>query len=70
MGTDAAWSKVRLVGFRASSPSAAAAKSANEPWLQPKTSSPTLNRVTALPTASTVPATSVPRTPLFGLRRP
>ena len=70
IGTVAACSKVRLAGFRASSSSDAAAYSAYEPVDAPKTSSPGLNRVTALPTAATCPATSVPRTPIFGLRRP
>ena len=70
MATEAACSKVRLAGLAASASSAAAAYSAYEPLHQPKTSSPGLNRVTLLPTASTVPATSVPRMPFFGLRSP
>ena len=36
----------------------------------PNTSSPGRNRVTFLPTASTCPATSLPRTRFFGLRSP
>ncbi|WCI07780.1 hypothetical protein PJ267_13770 [Arthrobacter sp. OVS8] len=36
----------------------------------PYTSSPTANRVTAEPTAATVPATSMPGTGFFGLRNP
>ena len=66
----AACSNVRLAGLSASESSAAVVYSAYEPFDQPKTSSPTANRVTPAPTASTVPATSVPRTAFFGLRRP
>src|SRR5665811_2366367 len=46
------------------------AYSAYAPTHQPKTSSPGRNRVTLVPTASTCPATSVPRTAFFGLRSP
>src|SRR5439155_9733959 len=70
-GTVAACSKLRLVGFNARSRSGADTYSANPPSpTKPKTSSPGRNRVTALPTASTSPATSLPRSVWFGLRTP
>ena len=50
--------------------SLAAAYSANAPAHQPKTASPDRSRCTSVPTASTVPATSVPGTATFGLRSP
>src|SRR4030095_9445183 len=62
VGTDAARSKVRLAGLGARVSSRADARSAKEPSQVPNTSPPSRNRVTFLPTASTVPATSAPRT--------
>ena len=54
--------------------SLATTSSANEPMLNgsrsPNTRSPGVNLVTPGPTASTVPATSVPRRGFVGLRRP
>src|SRR5687767_9599468 len=50
--------------------SLAATYSANAPAPHPNTSSPGRSRCTSLPTASTVPATSVPGTGFFGFRRP
>src|SRR2546429_407925 len=73
MGTAAACSKGRLAGFGASAPSDTAAYSAKAPpsrFAEPKTASPGRNRVPLEPTASTCPATSVPRTRFFGLRSP
>ena len=70
IGTTAACSKDRLEGLWASLSSSAAAYSANAPRDIPYTSSPTANRVTAEPTAATVPATSMPGTGFFGLRNP
>src|SRR5574337_1067031 len=62
MGAAAACSNVRLAGFRATARSCGTVRySANAPALPPKTSSPGLNRVTFLPTDSTVPAKSTPR---------
>ena len=70
-GTPAACWKVRLAGLNARSFSGADTYSAKPPDpTKPKTSSPGRNRVTELPTASTSPATSVPRTDCFGLRSP
>ena len=54
-GTAAACSKVRFAGLGASLASSAQAYSAKEPSQVPNTSSPGLNRVTSLPTASTRP---------------
>ena len=68
--TAAACSKVRLAGLRTSCASGTAASSANAPAHQPKTSSPGRSRSTPVPTASTVPAISVPGMGCFGLRRP
>jgi hypothetical protein len=70
MGTTAACSKLRLAGLAAKWSSPAQAYSAKEPSHQPNTSSPGWNRVTLLPTASTRPATSMPRTGSLGLRSP
>ena len=70
IGTTAACSKVRFAGLWASLSSRAAAYSANEPRDIPYTSSPTANRVTSEPTATTVPATSMPGTGFFGRRNP
>ena len=58
--TAAACSKVRLAGFSTKWSSLADAYSANAPVHHPKTSSPGRSCVTSLPTASTVPAMSVP----------
>ncbi len=65
-----ACSKVRLAGFLMNWLSGPWMYSANAPLPHPKTSSPGRRRVTALPTCSTVPATSVPGTRFFGLRSP
>src|ERR1019366_2195824 len=70
MGRAVACSKEMLDGFNASPYSDADAYSANAPRHQPNTSSPGRNRVTPAPTASTCPATSVPRIGFFGLRNP
>ena len=70
IGTTAACSKERFAGLRASLSSRAAAYSANEPRDIPNTSSPTANLVTAEPTATTVPATSMPGTGFFGRAEP
>ena len=64
--TTAACSKVMFAGLRASLSSRAAAYSAKAPRPIPNTSSPAANRVTAEPTATTVPATSRPSTGFFG----
>src|SRR2546426_2504210 len=70
MGAAAACSKVSLGGFGTSLSGRAMASSAKEPSTLPITSSPGRNAVTAEPTASTRPATSQPRTLIFGLRNP
>ena len=51
-------------------PSDAEAYSAKEPLEVPNTSSPAWNCVTFGPTASTTPATSMPRTRTLGARNP
>ena len=68
--TVAACSNEAFAGLWASLSSRAAAYSAKEPRLIPNTSSPTPNLVTAEPTATTVPATSMPGTRFFGPRNP
>ena len=69
--TAAACSKVRLAGLvDEAGPRLADAYSAKAPVHQPNTSSPGRRPFTSLPTASTVPAMSVPGTWFFGLRRP
>ena len=76
--TDAASSKVRLAGFLMSLDAGATVYSANVPVRlakvsahdDPNTSSPGWRSVTFLPTASTTPAISVPRTGFRGFRRP
>ncbi len=68
--TAAACSKVRLAGFSTTWPSLADAYSAKAPVHHPNTSSPGRSCVTSLPTASTVPAMSVPGTWFLGLRSP
>ena len=70
MGTAAACSKVRVAGFGAALRSRTHAYSAKEPSQMPNTASPGRNRVTVLPTASTRPATSLPRTRVLGFRSP
>ena len=78
VGTAAASSNVRPAGLSASPSSGAATYSANAPPLRhcmpltvsPKTSSPTRNRETRTPTASTTPAMSIPGTGCLGRRRP
>jgi hypothetical protein len=71
IGTAAASSKLRAAGFRASFFTGTTANSANEPdEANPITSSPGANPATADPTAWTTPATSPPRTRVFGLRSP
>src|SRR6516162_9267814 len=83
-GEEAACSYVTLSGFRNNVDSGAHAYSAKAPWQTqtltleacgsrihtPNTSSPGLNCVTSLPTASTWPATSTPSRVTFGLRSP
>src|SRR6266540_5745609 len=69
-GTAAACSKVSRAGLETSLSARAIAYSAKEPGATPITSSPGWNPVTFGPTASTVPATSHPRTRSFGPRNP
>src|SRR5215471_15884910 len=69
-GTEAACSNVTLAGFRTNADSEVDAYSARAPRQEPNTSSPGLNWVTFLPTASTWPATSTPGRVIFGLRTP
>ena len=67
-GSAAACRIERLRGLSASSRTSTAEYSASEPCspptppVMPKTSSPTLNSVTSLPTAATTPARSIPST--------
>jgi hypothetical protein len=71
MGRAAASSNVRFSGFAVTarfSPTTTYWEKA--PSRPPKTASPGLNRVTLLPTASTVPEKSTPTWMSFGLRRP
>ena len=68
--TAAACSKVRLAGLSTKWSSLADAYSAKAPVHHPNTSSPGRSPFTSLPTASTVPAMSVPGTRFFGLRSP
>ena len=78
MGTAAACSNESPVGFASSVAAGTAAYSAKAPplrhrlalMLRPKTSSPGRNRVTFVPSDSTVPARSVPGTGCFGARNP
>src|SRR5215472_6969530 len=70
MGTAAACSKVRLAGLATSLPGRAHTYPANDPPPIPNTSSPRWNPVTFVPTASTRPATSLPRTRTLGVRSP
>src|ERR1700751_409374 len=83
-GADAACSNVRLGGFKANVDSGAHAYSAKAPWQTqtptleacgsrmhaPNSSSPGLNWVTLLPTASTWPATSTPSRVTFRFAKP
>src|SRR5919106_5025482 len=76
--TDAAASlNESVAGFSMSRDAGATVNSANVPWgavavshKDPNTSSPGWRSVTFLPTASTTPATSVPRTGVEGCRSP
>ena len=68
--TAAASSKLRRAGLGARWSSGAEAYSAKAPEVHPKTSSPGLKRATSLPTASTVPAMSVPGMGCFGRPSP
>ena len=68
VGTAAACSKVRLAGIRTMF--RPLTYSANAPDREPNTRSPTSMWVTLAPIASTSPATSTPRTVVFGRRRP
>src|SRR5256884_2880853 len=70
IGTEAACSNVTFSGFRASFDSEAHAYSAKAPRHRPNTSSPDLNCVTFLPSASTWPATSTPGRLIFDLPSP
>jgi hypothetical protein len=69
-GTAAACSKLRLAGLGAKRSALAQAYSAQEPSHVPYTGSPGLNCRTFFPTASTVPAASMPRMRILGLRKP
>ena len=64
-GTAAACSKEMLAGLRTSVSVVPIANSAKEPLTSPITSSPGRRSVTFAPTASTRPATSLPRTAAF-----
>ncbi len=78
VGTEAACSNVTLSGLRASSSWRTHTASAKAPplthaWVSivsPNTGSPRRNRVTLLPTDSTIPATSVPGIGFLGLASP
>ena len=73
IGTAAASSNVSPAGFGTSWPAVAAATSAKAPacaCTSPKTSSPTRRPLTCLPTCSTTPARSQPRTRVRGRRSP
>ncbi len=73
IGTAAASSNESPSGFGASWSGVAVATSAKAPDcvpMSPNTSSPTRKSVTSLPTASTTPATSDPRTRERGRRSP
>ena len=69
-GIAAACSKVRLAGFASTRSTETATYSAKAPGASPYTSSPMCRPVTAEPTASTVPAKSVPRIVTLGRRQP
>src|SRR6202011_4503698 len=71
VGTDAACSKLRLLGLETTAPSRLTQMYwARAPALTPKTSSPGTNSVTFTPTASTVPEKSDPGIVFLGLRSP
>ena len=71
IATAAACSWLMLAGLNATArPSRTATYSASAPNRPPKTSSPGLNRVTLLPTASTVPEKSTPRRGSSGVPNP
>ena len=71
IGIAAACSKVRSAGFGTSLSAGVTASSANEPARRcPSPRRPGRKPVTFAPTASTVPATSQPRTATFGRRNP
>src|SRR5579859_4376048 len=70
IGMAAACSAVTFSGRKANLAVGAQAYSAYAPLQHPKTSSPTLNCVTFLPTASTWPATSAPSRVSVGPRKP
>jgi hypothetical protein len=70
MGTAAACSKLRLAGLGASLSGPADTYSAKEPSPMPNTSAPACTWATFVPTTSTRPATSLPRTPTLGVRSP
>lgn len=70
-GTAAAWASVTVAGRWATTPcSRTRTYSAFAPERIPNTSSPTRNRVTASPTASTTPENSMPAIRCRGRRRP
>ena len=68
-GTAAASSKLMFAGFGTTA-SRTVTYSASAPLLAPKTSSPGRMCVTFLPTASTVPAKSIPVRSVLGFSRP
>src|SRR5215210_2418746 len=68
IGTAAACSKLRFAGFGAKRSALAHAYSAKDPSHVPYTRSPSLSWVTFLPADSTVPAASLPRIRILGLR--
>src|SRR5690348_7286644 len=69
-GKEAACWNVNWLGILANARSNGQAYSAREPRQVPNASSPGLNWVTFLPTASTRPAISAPSHPSFGFRKP
>src|SRR5436190_24177341 len=70
MYTEPACSNVTFLGLVTNADPEVHAYSANAPRHPPNTSSPGLNCVTFLPTASIRPATSTPSRGSFGFRRP
>ena len=62
--------KCHIIGFMANADSEVHAYSVKAPRHEPNTSSPGLNCVTLLPTASTWPATSTPSRVTFGFVKP
>src|ERR1700680_4988154 len=70
VGTDAACSKLRLLGLETTAPSRLTQMYwARAPALTPKTSSPGLNSATFLPTASTIPEKSDPGQVFLGFTK-